>query len=510
MHGNRPCTRPVYVGEKCICHSEREDKDVELFHKELAKVFADEDSKHLDLTRFVFPKVGFDLPRQYEKETYFSRAMFLGDIVFLTTEFEREVHFDGAEFRGNVYFLSVRFRKEADFTTSVFSQRAVFLATQFQEAANFMAGKFSQQAVFGVTKFHHDALFTFARFFGKTRFYWVDFLKVAHFWGAGFMEEASFHGVTFAEDAKFNLAVFEGPASFNLTRLGERALVVFDAGLSKDKRMFLKGASFLSWVSSKPKQIAFRKVALQKCRFLETDMSDIRFSDVEWPERDVEWPEQGRRISKWFKRKAVYDEIAPDLKWLRWNDSENKEVTKEPLKYQYNLIAQLYRSLQANYISNYRFPEAGDFYIGEQEMMRKAKGKIRQYLCTNFFYKIISNYGESFTVPFLWLLLTLFVFPGLLLYGGINLDYDSQITDLVETVNYDWTWSPKDLLLLNNHYWKAFGANISFVTFHRSEIAKYLPEIGQTVIVNLEILLVVTLAAFFLLALRRKFKRKSF
>ena len=452
MQDHKSCGRPVYDGEKCICHSEKQNKDVELFQTELDTIFADEKTDFYDLTRFIFPEVGYELPKEYKKDVWFDHSKFLGQAIFYE-----------ARFLGFANFVETEFSKGTSFYKTFFSGAVWFSFAKFSAAANFSCAQFSQSA--------------------------------------------SFAGAVFSGETLFDAAVFKEWVDFTMCEATVGSRLVFDGEFLKDRNriMFHGTAAFIKLSLADPKGIIFSRINLEKCSFLETDISEAQFTDVEWPEKGG--------FFEWGKRKVVCDEIYPDWKWLKWNKATHRDilgVMEEPPKYQHNLVAQLYRRLQANYISNYRFPEAGDFYIGEQEMMRKAKGKIRQYLCTNFLYKIISYYGESFTLPLLWLLLTLFVFPALLLYGGVNLDYDSQTTGFVETVNYDWTWSPKDLLPLKNDYWKAFAVNISFVTFHRSEIGEYLPEIGQRVIVNLQILLVIALAAFFLLALRRKFKRKSF
>lgn len=250
--------------------------------------------------------------------------------------------------------------------------------------------------------------------------------------------------------------------------------------------MFPAGANFTSWSLVKPKNIKFRKVSLEKCEFLETDVTDVQFVDVQWAKKP--------KLFKWFPRNAAYDELidTPDC----------------------TLIAQLYRRLQKNYIDNFQYAEAGGFYIGEQEMMRKAEGKVGQYLSTNNAYRIISYYGQSFKLPLLWLAFVLLLFPAVLLWDGINLNPSLQDPVFAETVNYEWSWSPGDFLPVNGDsrrdYWEAFIANFSLITYSRSDIGKYLPESHTRFIVTIESLIIIALVAFFLLALRRQYKRKTF
>jgi len=104
--------------------------------------------------------------------------------------------------------------------------------------------------------------------------------------------------------------------------------------------------------------------------------------------------------------------------------------------------------------------------------------------------------------------------PMALLYDGINLNPTVQDPVVAETVNYEWSWSPGDFLPVNGNsrgdYWEAFVANFSLIAYSRSDIGKYLPESHTRLIVTIESLIVIALLAFFLLALRRQYKRKTF
>jgi len=551
MRFGKRCARALYDGEKCICHSEKENKDVELLQKELDKIFADDEAEINDLTRFILPKQGCKLPREYKRDTYFTWTRFLGKVDFREVKFSGEADFTWANFSEEADFIEGQFLKVVDFNLSNFTGEVRFGGCRFSQEARFQGAKISEEGNFVDAKFLGDADFAGAEFSGKTVFRRAEFAGRAEFYSTKFFQSAVFDSCKCSGEAVFSSAEFRGKADFAGTKFSARATFTFahfweqvnfrlaqfwgiadfsfadfsadgmfratvfnqwvsfahcgsreEGGIVFDgeaKKRLVEGADFSHLTFAHPNRIVFRKLDLGGCLFLESDISRVQFIDVDWPIK-----------GRCFRRKAIYDETSPDSKWLLWNEFKGREKIEEPPKYQYELIAQVYRRLQANYITNYRFPEAGDFYIGEQEMMRKAKGKIGQFLSTNFLYLLISRYGESFTLPFLWLLLTLFVFPGLLLYGGVNLDYDSQTTGFVKMVNYDWTWSPKDLLPLKSDYWNTLAVNLSFVTFHRSEITTYLPQILQRAMVNLQILLVIALAAFFLLALRRKFKRKSF
>jgi uncharacterized protein YjbI with pentapeptide repeats len=404
MHDGKVCGRLLYDGQKCICHSEREAKDIRLFQDELDKIFSDEKADCYDLSRFVFPKVGYDLPKEYTKD---------------------------------VYFRLVKFSRRANFGGVTFSKAAIFNGTDFSSGAKFR---------------------------------WVTFL-----------EEAEFLGATFSGKVDFGGARFLKYVNFFHCKVQNGSTLIFDGGVlpTEEKgQVFTGGAGFVACFFADPENIFFRKLSLEKCRFFETDVSEIQFTDVAWVKKP--------KLLKWFPRNAVYDEVLIEDKWFKWLHSKIKKKEDETPEPQCNLIAQLYRRLQANYINNYRYAEAGDFYIGEQEMMRKGKGSgwtiWRRWVCTNFIYKLLSYYGESFLLPLVWLALLLLGFPVYLLREGTNIATYSQ----------------------------AFWTNLTFITFNRTAISTHLPLPYQQGIVAIENIVVIVLVTFFILALRRRYKRKGF
>jgi hypothetical protein len=76
-------------------------------------------------------------------------------------------------------------------------------------------------------------------------------------------------------------------------------------------------------------------------------------------------------------------------------------------------------------------------------------------------------------------------------------------------MDYDLSWSGS-FFLFNGDYWNAFLRNLSFVTFNRAGISQILTQPYQHGIVAIENIVVVVLVTFFVLALRRRYKRKGF
>jgi hypothetical protein len=245
---------------------------------------------------------------------------------------------------------------------------------------------------------------------------------------------------------------------------------------------------------------------------------------------DVRWPKKGWWL---WRRNAIADEFYFDMQWLLLHGIASGMRTKiaasklsrlrkmralflafktsfdmKRNRYDFALIQNLYRQLQHNYLNNYQYSEASSFYIGEQEMRRKAKGPVRSILSVAFLYKIVSYYGERYFRPFWWLMATVFLFPVLLLFDGVNLA--PQPGGDAEIINYEWSWSISDLMFDKADFWNCVGANLAVCTFNRSGGTALITSWHQQLVLTLEVVLIITFVTFFILALRRRYKRKSF
>jgi uncharacterized protein YjbI with pentapeptide repeats len=528
----KTCGREQYDGDKCICHSPDPEKDTDLFQHEVDGQL--ERSDFHDFTGFVFPEESSFGRQTFRRDVYFLDAQFLGEADFHKAEFSGKADFSGvrfnegghfqmAQFSANANFFSARFSDragfwrvrfageaafmaaqfsgEAKFNEAQFSAKANFVNAQFHGAANFVEVHFSGQADFRIAPFHGKASFKGSRFFGEVDFYRSQFLRVA-----------SFEFVELNDRAQFRYCKFCGDVSFSNTILTEKARMEFDNAFM-DGAAFQGVAGFASITMYEGAVLQFRKISIETCRFLETDLRKVHFNDVTWTNRDHRDTHLGRfdnqvvrRLLSLFvrRRQCVFDELAPDTTWIRWNAEEKKTIDK-PASYQYPLIAQLYRHLQSNFMDSNRYSEAGDFYIGEQEMMRKQKGPRRQFFCVNMLYKLVSNYGQSFGQPLALLAAVLLLFPAILLLSGIN-----AVPGQTQNINYDIGWGPCDFAQLMSDYGTVAAKNISFLRYNRSELTDLLTSPWQGALAGFELVLVIVLIAFFLLALRRQFKRRSF
>lgn len=427
MMGGVPCGRELYNEERCIFHSQKSNKDVELFQRTLDEMFNDKSLVVCDFSRFIFPK-GVLFPKEINSYIFFIEVTFQDRVNFSRTIFQKYTQFEDTVFK-----------EESLFEGTIFQDVTSFARSTFQDFANFKGTTFKGDTDFFLTVFQKHALFKLAVFKGKSNFENVNFQNIVDF------ENAIF------EDA---LMIKED---------------IHDKIFSKDEVDF----TYVGFL--KPEKVSFRKVDLSKFRFLGTDLRKVEFVDVNWDRK------RGRN--------RIYDEIEPDT------------VTE---KFDYPLIAQVYKRLRGNYQENLNYAEAGDFHIGEMEMRRKGeknpfnKGIIQ-------LYKLLSNYGESYWRPLAWILLFLFLFfPILFMYSGIEPVAQSQTSYVI---NYDLDASS---ISLNKEkvadYLKSFVYSLSVFSLVREKQYRPIDNCGHLWMV-LESILSPVLIAFFLLALRRRFRR---
>jgi len=146
MHEFKPCGREAYDDKgRCICHSEKPDKDAAAFQREIKAML---DRKDYDFSWFVFP----------------GHADFEGRV------FDRRVWFRGAKFQRAPYFMGATFQDVADFWAATFQRGATFVRATFRSEAWFLHATFQGLAGFGRATFRGDAKFSGAWFQGGARF----------------------------------------------------------------------------------------------------------------------------------------------------------------------------------------------------------------------------------------------------------------------------------------------------------------------------------------------------
>ena len=484
----------------CILHLPQANKDIELFNRTLTTLF-EKSTKYYDLTRVIFPGGDWKIPiDEIDKPIYFNSCTFHSSVTF-NQLFKKLADFRNSTFKSSVKFYRDKtlYQFEADLCLfdSIFHGPVRILAsikgslrafgTQFENSLELVETDICGQAEFDECSFskEHGTKLTIA-VNGDCSFEEAEFGETSLF-SCYFNKGVTFEGTTFHAPV-----VFEN-TNFGTSTGDDSTSNFFDARFSEIVTFslvsFYQDTSFLKCIFDKPEKTAFRNCDLSHARFNGCDISKVQFYLVSWFRQKLHLFGPNRDM--------VFDEA------MLLNDNES--TIKE-----FEATAQTYRRLQTNYGESYRYPEAGDFYIGEQEMVRQMRRKRKQtgLWITSTLYKWVASYGESYLRPLAWLVGILIIFPLLFGYNGaIKIPVDDQNQNF-EVLN--WDWSMKEFLLLTCDYWKAFLANLDCVTFRKATGSSYLVGTWPRFFIIGEFVLVATFLTFFLLALRRKFKRKSF
>jgi len=166
--------------------------------------------------------------------------------------------------------------------------------------------------------------------------------------------------------------------------------------------------------------LRLQNVSLSQTSFTDTDLRRVEFDRVTW--------------ASWRGRAAIYDEILlRRRRWahiayvfkyfgLRWEKNPGEvegEWTKPSLK-DFTSVERLYRQLKSNYKKEEDYKRVGDFHYGEMEMHRRAS-KWRWFpLYWHNLYRLSSGYGERPLRAFIWLLLLIPAWAGLMWGLGID------------------------------------------------------------------------------------------
>jgi hypothetical protein len=566
MRNGAKCGRsPVDDKGKCICHSNIPDKYEVDFQLEINAILNNVNNTSYDFTHFIFPANHMAFPKLFDKPVYFDHATINSDIgyidftdvvfvkeasfiktifasfvdfsnakfnnraIFHTTDFSGDVYFAGTEFKFYAMFFKTIFRRELNMGAS-FEYYIHFIKVEFIEKgeiffnySHFMKGVVFEDVIaqkpvifshteaktyieFNNIIFENNIKFLTEMFNIPIRFSNVEFRGYSYFNGTIYSEDAEFNNCRFIGDTEFIRTQFMAEVNFRNTSfnkvsfehmlLGEKCHLLFK-GDQANFEMF-RGVAKLSKIDfSKAAQVVFKNVKLDYISFQYSNIINIRYIDSEFPIRGT----------KPGRRRMIYDEynINESIK-----NNSNRAI-KRSLYGKYIKATQIYREIQANFNNSYRYTESGNYFIGEQETVRKAKGRWRQYCCINNLYRITSYYGEHWFRPLGWLLLILVIFPIIFMFcGGIILTDKVDININTTAINYNLNFDSNNTFIILYDFIKAFCANISFLTLNKFELQERLPHLWQKAVFSIEIILIIILSSLFTLALRRKFKRKSF
>lgn len=480
------CGREIYDAPEgmdakpvCLMHSKDTNKDTNRFQREIERIVRG------------FPTIAnfaaFVFPRDWN-----------GEVVDINIV---KCCFRDAEFHGNPWFGHGL--ESVDFSRSCFIGGAYFLSTVFEVTADFSNARFMNEADFNGANFAGDVDFDGAVFVRDSNFGGAVFSGNAHFFGCEFQGKARFDEALFSGDVDFRRSLFSTEASFVQTDF--KKVVYFDLARFRGSVGFREtkfrsdgeaqpGPVFRLARFSEPEETLFWKVDLGQALFHRCDVSVVTFSSVKWRRRAG----SGRAM--------VFEEVV-DVKSGSLSVEALKPEHNDPNERKYSLIAELYQQLKKNYDSKGDYWPAGDFHYGEMEMKRLYSSRhnwvlraFHRHMGLVAWYRLASQYGESYWRPAVWLLLVIAIAASIYPLAGLERKEPNGVLTKL-TYSSKPTCESK-LSLIGNSFVTAFS-----IAALQKEL-RYEPAYPGGRIVELsEALLTSTLIALFLLALRRQFKR---
>jgi uncharacterized protein YjbI with pentapeptide repeats len=510
----------------CIFHApieakmDHKEELREMFDEVIKGVYRQHDNKPvgdtitLDCQGFIIPttnvfshirefpfNVDFSFARFFEP-AYAVTTKFLGSVYFMGTRFHKKVHFNHVQFLGPVRFDNAVFSEDADFSGVSFNGEADFSTSRFLGNADFSGVRFSGNARFERALCEGSANFEHAVFSNGGDFAGVIFSNDVNFVNAKFKRYTSFRRTGFASDADFAVAQFASKADFRIAQFSNDAnfeAVDFGAQADFERARFLgytdfrritvdkdsenAGTFFLRYAFfSDPNRVYIGGPGVKKSSFIGTNIEGVHFVDAEWPRR--------KGLFKKYRKKAFDEELAEKV-------TAKDEKTDEDFIVNWEDAVEVYRKLRRNYEGRLAYETAGDFHYGQMECRRRDPNRPWWDRTITWFYKKLFSYGENISKPLILVGFSFLVFTGFFLLHGFPLT-DGPV------VNWDWGFDK----LFVGVWWKQLGSSTLFTI--RSAFSFNVPPGGNNSLAAIMFawkLVAVTLSTFFVLALRRRFKR---
>lgn len=398
----KPCPRTVVPNSQwCIFHyPNKKSKLAEFFSNEFNNELIQQKKEHPD----IFDFTGFDFPEDIKFNEDFETVYFQNAIFRKKVSFFSGITDPGLTFRGNANFRNTEFQADAIFTQATFQHHAIFDHAKFHGDAffdyvefryvtEFIVTTFKRNAIFGFSIFKKDAKFRSAIFSGNSFFTYVDFLGETDFDRAEFHGFGDFFGAVFNQDSYFQNISINDIIHFQYITINKRLWL--ETNYVKKYRFAITMISEALF-SEKGRIIIKGNIGIIEPNFLggliirNTELNNFEFINEKWP------VEYGTRNG----RKILIDEII-----LRSKEEPEHESLEKSSPEQ---VAQTYRRLRENYENAKRYAEAGDFFIGEMEIIRKYSPSISNKILHSLYFHL-AKYGESIRLPIVWGLLIIFI-----------------------------------------------------------------------------------------------------
>jgi uncharacterized protein YjbI with pentapeptide repeats len=485
--------------------------------------------ENAEFGRANFAKAEFKQTADFSKALFkdkaeFNNTKFNGRVLFNSTKFERDALFGQVEFAGYVSFYATEFKRVTIFSLSKFkdetsfeysrfghskNQSAIFADVQFEGDADFSETSFAGQLNLRKSTFKFECRFIKAKFSDDVDFEEAKLIGDADFSGAAFNGRGIFHYTEFGAKATFATAVFNSFAHFEKAKFGNAS---FDSTVFKS-RVDFGGVTFVSRASfqyAKFHNIG-HFVAIGKSEGLgpskiKTD-SEVYFSYVDLFTPDARLIFDALNLRDWsFGWTVGLSDYRlfqfEDVEWKKKGD--NRKFTRdedlainEKGEFLCEMAAEVYRRLRKNYEDRLAYDTASDFHIGQMEMhlLNPSTSKPKKFFL--WWYKWISNFGESVGRPLWWFTGLWLVFALIWSLKGFEYNGGSVNLDLPRP----WLMAPGFELA------KDIGRGLlySLKTFLS------LPDLKEGVLSQtlgaVQRLAGASIATLFILALRRAFRR---
>lgn len=469
-----PCRRPIHPAPPgvdkqpvCLMHSKDPNKDKERFRQEIDAILMSTLPSHkpddkCDFTAFIFP------------ESDFSEVNFVLDAVF---------------------------------QRAVFTNNAVFRGTTFTQDANFRQAEFTHEGDFFLGRFNQDADFYSATFTDNADFSAVIFFKDVHF-----------SEVTFENGVKFNFTAFQSYADFSRAAFGpmEDTRDYVSCTTPRAAIANFKGAQF-----DQPTNGFFRQVNRDspqglRARFANSNLELIHFLDVHWYRKSG--------------RVTLQDELD-----IREAIPEEQEILPETT---FEMVAIAYRRLVNNFEKARNYDLAEDCFIGAMEMKRldprnflfghreaarkvyekyRMVRKLGEWVSVANAYRLLSNYGSSYTRALGVLGIILLAFALLFPAVGLRMTANPELAELETNtvalcpkeapISWCRAWTHEEPA---RELWGTFKAGLlavaEVVTFQRRPAVEPATTWGKGLAI-VEIIFIPGQLALLFLVLRRRFRR---
>jgi len=419
-------TGSIFNGE--IRFVDVEFQDAAIFDGcEFQKATRFDNTNHKGMTSFVGSAFKDDVQFngiKFERKALFN-ANFYKKVNFINSSFNNaEFHF--TNFKNQVEFRNTIFRNQSLFLNSSFND-ALFYKVIFKGNIAFKGSKFFDKISFINCKFKRGVYFNNCKFYHGLTFWLISFYKEAIF-SESLFNSALFSYIYIYDVSFFENCLFLGPTKFRyMFPRNREGILNFIGGHLKNRFGF---EQFLNEMETTKRQELERiwginfeqlkaivnkgRISMKTVSFDMPDMTFVRFVNVEWDRKGIGiGPLRLDRI-------VVYDE---------------KLIEESEGHRDYERLAHIYWALRRNYEMNGRYAEAGDFFISEMEMRRLnlappplIKGRKmtaweiirwtvlslgwwrRNLLSPIAIYRLLSLYGESYVLAFLWIIATIVLF----------------------------------------------------------------------------------------------------